>query len=123
MTDGTKEQFDILLASVLRAGVLLSAIIVLCGGVLYLREYGLMTPDYGAFRGQPDDLRSIGGILSAAMRLSGRGLIELGLAVLIATPIARVVFSIAGFLARRDWRYVAISSLVLALLAYALTSG
>ena len=112
-----------LLARVLRAGVLVSAFIVLFGGVVYLRKYGLLTPDYGVFRGEPDDLRSVGGIISAAMVLRGRGLIQLGLLVLIATPIARVIFSVIGFLLRRDWLYVAISSLVLLLLAYSLMSG
>jgi uncharacterized membrane protein len=57
------------------------------------------------------------------MRLSGRGLIQLGLLVLIATPIARVISSTIGFLLRRDLLYVAISFFVLALLAYSLTSG
>jgi uncharacterized membrane protein len=123
LNDWTEEQFDMLLARVLRAGVLVSAFIVLCGGVVYVRKYGLLTPDYGEFRGEPDDLRSVGGIISAAMTLRGRGLIQLGLLVLIATPIARVIFSIIRFLVRRDWVYVEISSFVLLLLAYSLTSG
>ena len=53
----------------------------------------------------------------------GRGLIQLGLLLLIATPIARVVFSVAGFARQRDWLYVAITLIVLTLLGYSLLAG
>jgi uncharacterized membrane protein len=42
--------------------------------------------------------------------------------LLIATPVARVLFSVLGFGLERDWLYVAITLLVLALLIYTLTS-
>ena len=44
------------------------------------------------------------------------GLIQLGILVLIATPIARVGFSIYGFWLERDRLYVAITWFVLLLL-------
>jgi uncharacterized membrane protein len=47
----------------------------------------------------------------------------LGLLFLIATPIARVVFSIVGFMRQRDWLYVAVTAAVLALLAYSLLAS
>ena len=96
---------------------------VFTGGVVYLLRHGHEVPDYRVFRGEPGDLRSVSGIVSDARSLSGRGLIQLGLLLLIATPIARVVFSVAGFLRQRNWMYVVITLLVLALLAYSLTSG
>jgi uncharacterized membrane protein len=40
------------------------------------------------------------------------------LLLLIATPIARVAFSIAGFLIERDWLYVAFTVIVLVILLY-----
>jgi uncharacterized membrane protein len=55
-----------------------------------------------------------------ARDLSGRGLVQFGLLFLIATPIARVVFSIVGFMRQRDWLYVGVTAAVLALLAYSL---
>ena len=117
------EQFDIVLAHVLRAGVLLSASIVACGGVVFLVRHGFETPSYHVFRGEPVPLRSVHGIVAEGLRLSGRGLIQLGLLLLIATPIARVVFSVAGFVRQRDWLYVAITLVVLALLGYSLLAG
>jgi uncharacterized membrane protein len=119
----TDEALDALLGRVLQAGVLFSAIVVLCGGVVYLLRHGQSLPQYHVFRGEPGDLRSVGGIVSDAHSLSGRGLIQLGLLFLIATPIARVVFSVVGFLRQRDWMYVGITLTVLILLSYSLTRG
>ena len=39
---------------------------------------------------------------------------------LIATPIARVVFSLLAFLWQRDWTYVMVTAIVLGLLVYSL---
>jgi uncharacterized membrane protein len=50
----------------------------------------------------------------------GRGLIQLGLLFLIATPIARVAFSIVGFAIERDRMYVVFTLIVLAILLYSL---
>jgi uncharacterized membrane protein len=119
----TDREFDTLLGHVLRAGVLVASAVVFGGGAVYLLRHGYAVPEYRVFRGEPGDLRSVSGILSDARSLSGRGLIQLGLLLLIATPVARVVFSVVGFLRQRNWRYVMITLLVLMLLAYSLTSG
>lgn len=119
----TDEQFDAVLAIVLRTGVLVSALVVVCGGVAFLARHGFEPTDYRVFHGEPAALRSVGGVIGAARSLQGRGLIQLGLLLLIATPIARVVFSVAGFLRQRDWLYVGITLVVLLLLTYSLLAG
>jgi uncharacterized membrane protein len=53
---------------------------------------------------------------------SGRGMIQLGVLLLIATPVARVAFSVVGFIRERDWLCSAIATAVLILLMTALTS-
>ena len=68
-------------------------------------------------------MRTISGILHEALVLSGRGLIQLGLLILIATPIARVAFSFFAFLYQRDWLYVVVTLMVLGLLLYSLVGG
>jgi uncharacterized membrane protein len=72
------------------------------------------------FRDEPSDLRSVGGILRRALALDGRGIIQLGLLLLIATPVARVAFSIFGFAEEHDRMYVVVASIVLLILAYSL---
>ena len=68
-------------------------------------------------------LRSIKGITTAALHLNPRGLVQLGLIILIATPIARVVFCIVGFIRQKDQLYTGISTVVLIILLYSLTKG
>jgi len=119
----TDEQFDTVLAYVLRTGVLVSAATVACGGVVLLWKHGFEHPSYYVFHGQPSELTSIRGIVIAALDLSARGIIQLGLLFLVATPIARVAFSVVGFLRQRDRLYAGITVAVLALLGYSLLAG
>jgi len=111
------------LATLLRAGVILAAIVVLLGGAVYLAKYGGTRPDYKTFHGEPAEYRQIGRILRDAIGLRGPSLIQLGLLLLIATPIARVAFSVFDFLRERDWLYVTVTLIVLAVLVYGLLSG
>ncbi len=119
----TDKDVDMVLGRVLQIGVTLSAVIVACGAAIYLTKRLHLTPDYRVFRGEPADLRTLSGILADAGASSGRGLIQLGLLVLIATPIARVVFSVIGFARQRDWLYVGITFIVLALLTFSITGA
>jgi uncharacterized membrane protein len=119
----TEKQFDTMLGNVLRAGVLISAVVVVWGGIVYLSDPSTATPDYHVFRSEPVNLRSVSGIISDAKALDGRGLIQFGVLVLIATPIARVVFSVIGFAMQRDWLYVGVTVVVLTLLVYSVTTG
>ena len=116
----TDQRIENIVANLLRAGVLLSAIVVLCGGVLYLIKYGHTPADYRIFRGEPTDLKSLSGIVRDAFTLHSRGLIQLGLLLLIATPVARVAFSIFGFAKEKDRMYVAFTVIVLLILLYSL---
>ena len=109
-----------IIGALLRAGVVLSASVVVAGGIVYLLRHGREPADYRVFRGEPSDLRHIGGIVRAALALQGRGIIQFGLLLLIATPIARVAFSIFGFAAEKDRMYVGFTVIVLTILLYSL---
>lgn len=119
----SEKRFEELIGLLLRTGVVLAAAVVLTGGVLYLTKYGDLKPDYRIFRGEPAYLRSLGGVAGDAIALHSRGIIQLGLLLLIATPIARVAFSVAGFASERDWLYVGITLVVLVVLIYSLVSS
>jgi uncharacterized membrane protein len=114
------QRVEEIIGNLLRAGVLLSAFVVLCGGVIYLARHGDSPANYRVFHGEPSELRSVTGILHYAFALRGRGIIQLGLLLLIATPVARVAFSVFGFAAEKDWMYVAFTLIVLAILLYSL---
>lgn len=113
-------RMEAILGNLLRTGVLLSAAIVLCGGCVYLSRHAHEPADYRIFRGEPSEFRTIPGVIQSVLNGRGRGLIQLGLLFLIATPIARVAFSIAGFAIEGDRLYVAFTLIVLAVLLYSL---
>jgi uncharacterized membrane protein len=119
-TSWTDEKTEYIIGNLLRAGVTLAAIVVLAGGIAYLIRNGHSPADYRVFRGEPTDLRHVSGIVQDAVTLHSRGIIQLGLLILIATPIARVAFAVFAFAAERDKMYVAFSLIVLAILMFSL---
>jgi uncharacterized membrane protein len=119
----TDEKIDQIISILLRSGVLISALVVLGGGIFYLILYGATLPDYGVFRGEPADLRSVSGIVKDVLSFDSRGIIQFGLLILVATPVARVVFSILAFALQRDRTYVIVTLIVLAVLLYSLAGG
>jgi len=119
----TDEQMDVIIAVILRAGVILSALTVLAGGIFYLHRYGFTLPEYRVFLGEPADLRNISGIISDTLALRPRGIIQFGLLMLIATPIVRVAFAMAAFALQRDRVYVIVTLIVLGVLLYSLLGG
>ena len=109
-----------MIGNLLRAGVIISAIVVLTGAVIWLAEHGTEHADYRVFRGRSDGLTTVPAILRDALALHSLGIIQLGLLLLILTPIMRVVFSAVGFAAERDWLYLTITISVLAVLLFSL---
>jgi uncharacterized membrane protein len=116
-TDKTIEE---IVGNLLRTGVSLSAFVVSVGAVIYLVRHGRSPADYRVFRGEPSDLKSLSGIVRDAYGLHGRGIIQFGLLLLIATPVVRVAFSIWGFAAEEDRLYMIFTGIVLIVLLYSL---
>ena len=116
----TDRKVEDLVGNLLRAGVSLSALVVFVGATVYVAKHGGELADYRVFRGEPNQLRTIPGVLREAFAFQGRGIIQLGLLLLIATPVARVVLSIIGFAAERDRMYVGFATIVLVILLYSL---
>ncbi|MGA9505834.1 MAG: DUF1634 domain-containing protein [Terriglobales bacterium] len=114
------QRIEVILGDLLRSGVMLSAAIVLWGACIYLSRHAHEPADYRIFRGEPSDFRTIPGVIQSVINGRGRGWIQLGLLLLIATPIARVAFSIVGFALERDRMYVTFTLIVLAILLFSL---
>lgn len=116
----TDEQMDRMIGVLLRAGVILSAATTLAGGIWHFVQHGGAMPDYHVFRGEPSELHSVGGVLHGIAQGHSESLVQLGLLMLIATPIARVALSVAAFAVQRDRTYVAITLVVLTALVASL---
>jgi len=119
----TDERVEAIVGHLLRVGVLTAAGFVLFGAAVYLVRHGGSSPDYGVFRGEPEELRSLSGIIGSVLSFRGRGLIQLGLVLLIATPVARVAFCVLAFARERDWLYVVVTLIVLSALLFSLTGS
>jgi uncharacterized membrane protein len=125
MADGMKpndQTFEIFLGHLLRTGVVISAAIVFAGGVWFLAQSSGARKDYRTFQGVPAELSHVPAIVHGAIIWQPLAVIQLGILVLIATPVARVLFSMLGFALERDWMYVGVTVIVLALLLYGLIS-
>ena len=119
-TDHAMEQ---LIGRFLQFGVLLAAAVVLLGAMLLLVQHGGAPVSYAVYQSEPEQLRTIPGIIRGALALDSKAIVQLGLLLLIATPVFRVAFMLVAFVVQRDRIYVAISAIVLALLLYGLLLG
>jgi uncharacterized membrane protein len=107
---------------VLRIGVIVSVSVVFFGGVVYLYRHGSEMPNHTKFTGIPD-FTKINGIIHGILTFRGRAIIQLGIMLLIATPILRIIFSAIGFILEKDRLYVFISLLVLFIIFISSISG
>jgi len=104
----------------LQIGVALSIAVTLLGALLYLGREGRHVADFRVFRGQPWDLRNAPAVVAAAFAGRREAVIQLGVLILIATPIARVIFSLVAFAIDRDLTYVIVTLIVLVVLLFGL---
>lgn len=95
---------------VLRAGVIVSALLTLGGLVAALRgRVTLHQVRHHALK------MSVPTIVRQAVHGQGFALMEAGLLVLVITPVLRVAVSLVLFGRHRDWLFVALTAVVLAL--------
>ncbi len=119
--DGSME---ILISNILRAGVALSATVAIIGLTIFLSHHGF-DPSIKSEAREAAQLRDVRDILAGALHWmpEGQHVMQLGIVFLVLTPIARVLCAAIGFFRRRDFMYVGISLLVLAILLYGLLCG
>jgi uncharacterized membrane protein len=117
----TDEKLESMIGDILRVGVLSAAIIVSVSGVFYLIQHHADPVPYGTFEIENTDLRTLQGILHSSIRLNTEAMIQLGLVLLIATPVARVALAAIGFYLERDRLYFGVSIIVLSILIFSLT--
>lgn len=117
------KDIEMTLGNLLRWGVILSSVIVLTGGIIYLLGNGNGIPDYHTFHGLNMPYHNLPGVLNGALKGNGQAIIQLGVAFLIATPVARIIFSIIGFARERDRLYILIAFIVLGIIVCSMLLG
>jgi uncharacterized membrane protein len=102
--------------ALLRWLTLTAGLIILAGGLLFLRQSGPTPTHFHTFHGEPASLRHLPLILAGASHAQPLAIIQLGILLLIAMPVARVAAAGLCFALDHDRLYTAISTLVLAIL-------
>jgi len=117
-----EKDVELYIGKLLRYGVMLACGITLFGGIIYLYQQQGAMPDYSPipsgepFPGVAAYLRELTTILPRILEFDGAAIIQLGVVVLIATPVIRVAFSAVAFLIEKDYLYVVITLIVLAII-------
>lgn len=119
-SDEHVEQF---IGRLLQLGVITAAIVTIIGAAILLANIGGSVADFRVFHGASSNLRSIGGVVRGVIALDGRSITQLGLILLILTPVARVALTLWAFLRQHDRLYVVVTTIVLVLLLYGLVWG
>ena len=126
MSTATSKNKDLqlILGNLLRIGVILSGLMVLTGGIIYMVQSGNgPRPQYVSFEGENSELLRLTDILKGMAHFQGASIIQFGLILLISTPIARIVISAVGFALEKDYMYVVIAAIVLSIILVSLFSG
>ena len=111
-------RMEVVMGRLLQVGVLVAASVVLAGGVLYLAKHAGGRANYRVFVPRSVELRHPASLLSGIARGDAAAIIELGILLLVATPICRVIFAVIGFAIERDRLYIVVSLTVLAVLLF-----
>lgn len=110
------QRMESIMGRLLQVGVLAASAVVLLGGILYVHAHSGTPVDYRTFSSEPANLRHPAQLFRLLATGDSAAIVQLGVLLLIATPIARVVFAVVGFAIEKDRLYVAISLVVLAVL-------
>lgn len=106
-------EMEDLISAFLRAGVILSAAVIGIGLAMAVFR-GTGTATYPT---------TISGVIAGIMNMNLMAVIDLGLLLLIITPVVRVGMSVAVFLYERDYFYAAVTLLVLTVLLISFVLG
>ncbi len=119
----TDKDIQSLVGNLLRVGVYISMGIVVIGGIIYLFDHSAETIDYKVFDFNKVSLKTVASIFSEVLTFKGVAIVQFGLLMLIFTPIARVLMAVISFFIEKDYLYVAIGLLVLAIIMASLSGG
>lgn len=107
------DKTNVIIGWILQGGVILSAAVIIFGLILMAFQPNKFAPQ--TLLNFPQNFGEVG---RGLLVLNPQSVIALGLLLLIATPILRVAVSIMAFAVERDWRFVVLTVLVLAILLF-----
>ncbi|MDF2553290.1 MAG: hypothetical protein K0R36_2614 [Chryseobacterium sp.] len=109
--------------NLLRLGVILSVITSLIGFVKLFTEGFKMPRKYKLLDMGTSSEKVWGHFWETLCKGEGMAIIQLGILMLIFTPLMRIIFALIGYLKEKDYLYVLISSIVLIIMVISFVTG
>lgn len=109
--------------NLLRLGVILSVATSLIGFIKLFTEGFEMPKKYTSLAVSSSSDKVWSHFWESLCKGEGMAIIQLGILLLIFTPLMRIIFALIGYLKEKDYVYVFISSIVLAIMAVSFFAG
>ena len=109
--------------NLLRLGVLLSVITSIIGFIKLFTDGFVMPKKYTLLDMGTSSEKVWGLFWRSLMKGEGMAIIQLGILMLILTPLMRIIFALIGYLKEKDYTYVIISSIVLIIMIISFITG
>ncbi|MBZ4188404.1 DUF1634 domain-containing protein [Niabella beijingensis] len=120
-TDKTLQR---IVGNLLRYGVWTALAIGAIGGIVYLVRHGHESIHYGIFTETDKSIGALtGDIIDGVKKGSGTSIIFFGILLLFLTPALRLVLSFFSFLIEKDYLYVIITLIVMAIIGISISLG
>lgn len=107
--------------NLLRLGVIISVVTSLFGFVKLFIEGFTMPKDYSSLEVPESTIWQ--SFFNSLKNFEGIGIIQLGILVLILTPLVRIIFALVGYIKEKDYTYVIVSLIVLAIMLVSFLMG
>jgi uncharacterized membrane protein len=111
---------ELVISNILRGGVIFSLLLIVCGTTLsfvhHTDYFSTPTDTKRLISSKTEFPHTLKQTLIGVRQDRGQAVIVVGLLMLIATPVSRVAVSIVAFVIEKDATFVALTTLVFALL-------
>ncbi|EJG02435.1 DUF1634 domain-containing protein [Flavobacterium sp. F52] len=119
-----EKDFQTIIGNLLRYGVWISLSVAFIGGIVYLIHNGSQIEDYSVFKENNRNIfEVIAAVYNGAIQGNGESLIFTGIILLFLTPVLRVLLSLFSFLLEKDYLYVGITLIVIAIIIISISFG
>ena len=119
-TENLDRRTELVLGNLLRIGVIAAGAIVLIGAIFFFARHGNEIPNYHTFKFDSLNINDPLILFNELLALKSAAIIKVGILVLIATPVLRVIVSVIAFLYEKDFMYVVFTLIVLTVLLYSI---
>ncbi|MGE5394620.1 MAG: DUF1634 domain-containing protein [Candidatus Saccharibacteria bacterium] len=113
---------ETIMGNLLRTGVMVAGSVVVIGAILFLFRHGEEIPSYHIFKPDRFNIFDFRNLLNGIVTFRSVSIMELGILLLIATPVLRVLFSVVAFAYEKDYMYLVFTAIVLIVLIFSFFS-